>query len=147
MATIKKVASKKAVPKKAPKKAALKTAVVGTKKKTTKKQVNDGCYFTTACTEFYGLPDDCYQLQTLRQFRDTYMSKNQKDIALVKLYYRVAPTIVKKIKLTANSFNEFEIIFKHVNEACSLIELNKITQAKELYSEMVNGLIKKYLKV
>jgi len=147
MATIKKVASKKAVPKKAAKKAALKTVVVGIKKKTTKKQVNDGCYFTTACTEFYGLPDDCYQLQTLRQFRDIYMSNDQKDIELVKLYYKVAPSIVRKIKLTGNSFNEFEMIFKHVNDACSLIELDKITQAKELYIEMVNGLIKKYLKV
>ena len=29
-----------------------------------------GCYFTSACVEAQGLPDDCHELTALRKFRD-----------------------------------------------------------------------------
>src|ERR1035437_5931633 len=32
----------------------------------------EGCFITTACTKYYNFEDNCYQLITLRNFRDTY---------------------------------------------------------------------------
>lgn len=55
------------------------------------------CFITTAVCEHMGLPDDCSELQTLRNFRDTYMTKGvgaKARAKLVKEYYEVAPGIV-----------------------------------------------------
>ena len=55
------------------------------------------CFLTTACADFAGLPDDCFELSSLRRFRDealTHMPGGMDDIAL---YYRVAPAILDRI--------------------------------------------------
>ena len=118
---------------------------VSTPKKATKSKPKRKCYFTAACTEYYGLPDDCYQLQTLRNFRDNVLLKTKIGKEIVSLYYTVAPSIVVKIKKSSNPELEFKNIFNHVNNACSLIEQNKNKEARNCYIEMVNYLIVKYL--
>jgi len=52
-----------------------------------------GCFLTTACCQHKGLPDDCEELNILRKFRDEYVDKY-----LVEEYYKIAPSIVKKIQ-------------------------------------------------
>lgn len=132
--------AKKVAPKKPRKKAIAKKAV---KRATPKK--TGGCYFTTACTEYFGLPDNCTQLKTLRNFRDTVMIKTKEGRELVKLYYRVAPEIVLRIKNNQNHKEEFGLIFNNVNNACALIKGNRNKEARNCYEEMVNHLINKYL--
>lgn len=56
-----------------------------------------GCFITTAVTKAKGLPDDCEELQSLRNFRDSYMLATEEGKVLVKLYYAVAPSIVEAI--------------------------------------------------
>lgn len=166
-------ATKKAVPKRAVKRAAPKRAVkkavskshvkkAATKRTRTKanrsqkkaglksanksaRRQSSGCYFTTACCEYYGLSDNCSQLQTLRYFRDNIMSKSFSGINLIKKYYLVAPSIVQKISASPNKQNEFRIIFNHINKSCELINSGKNEEAIETYLIMVNRLIKKYL--
>lgn len=53
---------------------------------------------TTACCEYKGLGDDCYELQTLRNLRDEYIRKQPYGEELIKNYYKEAPEIVIKIK-------------------------------------------------
>src|ERR1700741_227015 len=66
------------------------------------KKKDDNCFITTACVNYYGLDDDCYQLETLRKFRDNFLLKSPKDKKLVEQYYILAPTIVSKIELSDN---------------------------------------------
>ena len=40
-----------------------------------------GCFLTTACCDYKGLPDDCYELETMRKlemitYQDSLMEKN-----------------------------------------------------------------------
>ena len=57
-----------------------------------------GCFLTTACCQYKGLPDNCYELETLRRFRDEVLFEKEEGIQLVKEYYRIAPGLVKKIE-------------------------------------------------
>lgn len=62
-----------------------------------KKAYQTGCFITTAVTKAKGLPDDCHELQSLRTFRDGYLSETEEGQKLIDLYYRVAPAIVAGI--------------------------------------------------
>ena len=57
-----------------------------------------GCFLTTACCQYKGLPDNCYELETLRKFRDEVLKENEEGKQLVKEYYRIAPGLVQKIE-------------------------------------------------
>ena len=138
----KKKAVKKAAPKKAIKKAAKKAAP---KKNNNRPRPKNGCYFTTACTRYFGLPDNCQQLMTLRNFRDNVLSKTENGRKLIALYYQVAPSIVLKIENSISPEEEYNQIFHHINQACNLINGGENESAKKEYIKMVNHLIEKYL--
>ena len=57
-----------------------------------------GCYLTTVCVEHKGLPDNCYELETLRNFRDNYLVSSEGGKEIVQHYYKVAPEMVQKLK-------------------------------------------------
>lgn len=99
------------------------------------------CFLTTACVKHYGLPDDCYQLQILRQFRDDYMSKSSEDRILIQQYYSIAPKIVKHLEADINKDILFEKIFKKINSACLAIQLGQLLRAKFIYKETVHELL------
>lgn len=56
-----------------------------------------GCYLTTASVGVVGLADDCWELRTLRGFRDGFLSSFEAGRALVTDYYVRAPRIVERI--------------------------------------------------
>ncbi|MEM6621720.1 MAG: hypothetical protein AAF674_05780 [Pseudomonadota bacterium] len=53
-----------------------------------------GCFLTTACVETLGLRDDCFELRTLRTFRDGALSATRDGRALAELYRQLAPIIL-----------------------------------------------------
>lgn len=55
------------------------------------------CYLTTASVGVVGLADDCWELRTLRGFRDGFLSSFAAGRALVEDYYGLAPRIVERI--------------------------------------------------
>lgn len=55
------------------------------------------CFFTTAAVDTAGLSDTCWELRTLRAFRDGPMQKRGDWKALVDTYARIAPPIVTAI--------------------------------------------------
>jgi hypothetical protein len=101
----------------------------------------DGCFITTACVKYYGLSNNCYQLETLRKFRDTYLLNSSKNRVLVKQYYSIAPSIVKLIESDKNKRIFFRDIFNKINEACAAIENNEPEKAKIVYKSTVMRLI------
>lgn len=61
------------------------------------------CFFTTATCGAVGLPDECFELRTLRQFRDMNLMRSADGRALVAEYYRIAPALVAAIDARADA--------------------------------------------
>lgn len=96
-----------------------------------------GCFLTTACCQHRGLPDDCYELTTLRNFRDTHLMKTEEGRSLVEEYYKIAPAIVDGIMASANSAEILENIYGEICRVLVLIEAKRYEQAIEAYRAMV----------
>ena len=95
------------------------------------------CFLTTACCQYKNLPDDCYELTTLRNFRDAYLKKTEEGKALVEEYYKIAPPIVEKIMANANKEDILESIYAEVCKIIALIETEMYEQSIEAYKAMV----------
>lgn len=65
-----------------------------------------GCFITTAVCKYSGLPDDCDTLQTMRAWRNTWMSATPERIAMVCDYYATAPRYVARISAYHESRQE-----------------------------------------
>lgn len=103
---------------------------------------DDGCFITTACVKYYGFDDNCYQLQTLRNFRDNYLLSDKKNKPLVQQYYSLAPKIVKLLNKSPERDILYRKIFGNINSACYLIDQKKYKEAKSLYIKVVSRLAK-----
>lgn len=55
------------------------------------------CFFTTAAVDTLGLKDDCWELRTLRAFRDGPLCGSADGRALVARYYTEAPRLVARV--------------------------------------------------
>ena len=95
------------------------------------------CFITAACVKYYGLSDNCYQLKTLRKFRDGYLSESSSNKILVEQYYLIAPRLVELLESDSNKKNLFGEIFGKINAACSAIEQRKFEEAKVIYQDAV----------
>lgn len=105
-----------------------------------------GCYITTAVCKSENKPDNCYELQTFRGFRDNWLKKQPDGKALIKRYYLLAPKIVELIEASADKDKIYERIHKDYLEPClKFIERGEMEKCKEHYSEMVCSLSDEYL--
>ena len=107
-----------------------------------KYEEDSDCFLTTACVRHYNLPDNCYQLQTLRSFRDNYLKNLNGGNDLIQQYYLVAPSIVKLLNQHPDKESLFKKIFHQINIACALIERDKNSKAKKLYVKVISNLVK-----
>lgn len=104
------------------------------------------CYITSACIYAKGLQDNCYELETLREYRDEWLSKQPGGKDLIKNYYAIAPKIVSCINERENKNRIYNAIYDHMVKPCvELIEQKKYTEAKELYKNMTEQLKKQYI--
>lgn len=104
-----------------------------------------GCYLTTACVEAKGLSDDCAELQTLRAFRDGYLSNRPNGEAKIREYYEMAPGIVEAINQKSNAQEIWNEVYKDLVEPCvNMIHNNKNESAYTLYKLYSLKLNQKY---
>jgi hypothetical protein len=106
------------------------------------KNPDDDCFITTACVKYYNLLDNCYQLITLRNFRDSYLKSTSEGNKLIKQYYSVAPNIVKLLNEHPNKKKLYKNIFNKINSACAFVDQHRFEEAKNLYIKTVVQLIK-----
>lgn len=99
-----------------------------------------GCFLTSACVSYMGKEDDCYELTTLRTFRDGYMKGIDDGEELIKEYYDVAPRIVEKIDSNENRESYYKYIYSVVTECIEHIKKEENQTAVEKYTEMVKTL-------
>jgi hypothetical protein len=91
-----------------------------------------GCFLTTACCEYKGLPDDCEELTVLRKFRDECVPKK-----LVERYYVIAPNICVKIQ---GNDSALKYVYNVIQECVNDIKLNRRDCALDKYVGMVEFL-------
>ncbi len=104
-----------------------------------------GCVVTSACTQARNLPDDCYELQTLRKLRG-WMKQTELGKKMVKVYEKYAPLIVEKIDALPNRKDHWEVIYKiGVMPAVKLTEEEKYNSASIHYVNMIGALADAYL--
>ena len=104
------------------------------------------CYITTAVCESRNLPDDCYELTTLRTYRDDYLMRTEEGQKLVEEYYDIAPVLVMCIDMQNNSKEIYENIYKKYLLPCLAdIENDQMEACRENYVSMVHELERKYL--
>jgi hypothetical protein len=96
------------------------------------------CFITTATLRALGedTGDTSPQLQTLRHYRDTWLTENHpEDIAE---YYRIAPAIVSAINSREDSTQIWAALWQsHLSPALTHIAAGKNEEAYQQYREMV----------
>ena len=99
-----------------------------------------GCFLTTARVHHLGLEDDCYELETLRNFRDNYLKSTDDGKELVSEYYSIAPGIVEKIDNSDNQNQYYDYIYAEIKKCISEIESGSNENAVAIYRKMVETL-------
>ncbi len=108
---------------------------------------NGFCFITTAVCEYFQKPDDCYELTTLRQFRDGWLAYQPDGPELIRRYYEVAPNIVRALNQSDQKDVIYAEIWKEYIQPCiKLIELQAYSACKDLYEKMIFELDKKLIK-
>lgn len=108
------------------------------KLKADNKICNPGCFLTTAVCGYIGLGDDCWELRTLRKFRDNYLMKTQVGRRQVDEYYAIAPIIVNRINSNNNShFLYLSMYWKFILPSAVLIKIGCKGKAHSIYCALV----------
>lgn len=103
------------------------------------------CFITTAVCDYLGKPDDCFELTTLRNFRDNWLANQIGGSEEIRQYYEIAPAIVEKLNRSEEKDFWYKKIRQEYIEPC----LEKILRGDneschELYKEMVLTLKQKF---
>ena len=102
------------------------------------KRGGGGCYMTSACCGYYGLPDDCPELMAMRRLRDGFMRHTERGRQRIAEYYETAPAIVEKIEASPERGRLYEEIYRSIHGCMALLEGNDPAGAEEAYLDMVN---------
>ena len=106
-----------------------------------KKSGDSLCFLSTAACQFKGLPDDCYELEVFRDFRDSYLRATTNGSQMVEHYYSVAPEITKHLTEEA----DLNQIWDVVAECVEAIEAKRYQEAITTYRAMVESMQEKFL--
>lgn len=101
---------------------------------------SSGCFLTTACCVYKGLPDDCYELQILRKLRDEYIKNQSYGEKLISDYYNEAPSIVESINNSKDRDCILEDTYQKILNIISVIESGKNDEAVILYMMLLHEL-------
>ena len=105
------------------------------------------CFITTAACEYFGKPDNCYELMMLRQFRDGWLAVQSGGEELIREYYRIAPYIVDELNTSEYRDAVYQDIWDcYIIPCVRLIEQNDYEPCRKLYERMVQNLKQTILK-
>jgi hypothetical protein len=103
---------------------------------TTATEEKGGCFLTTACVNSQGLDDNCYQLETLRSYRDNYLVHRNDGKADIDKYYSQAPRLVVIINSRSDSSIIWQETFNTINKIVKLIESKQYDQTYKEYKKL-----------
>lgn len=103
------------------------------------------CFLTSACVEWAGLADECFELTALRRFRDQVLVGMPGGSAKIASYYQCAPGIVRSIRDSGNPEREWARLYiRYIlpSALAATLGLNALTL--RIYSRMVLHLKRRY---
>lgn len=104
------------------------------------------CYITTAVCEGLNKPSDCYELNLLKAYRDSYLTALPGGEAMIAQYYDMAPTIIKRVNKRKDHEDVYRYLYETYIKPCvQLIEQQRNEECREKYEEMVEMLRAEYL--
>lgn len=104
-----------------------------------------GCFLSSACCCYKGLPDNCEELEKLRCFRDTYLKDRLGGTEIIKMYYSIAPQLVVAINKNTNQDKIYEEIYSNIQKILKLIDDGHKEDAVIEYMVMTMKLIEEHL--
>lgn len=97
-----------------------------------------GCFLTTASCEAMGLSDDCWVLETAREFRDKFMSETPERAAEIQSYYEDAPKIVESVNAKSDAKKIWKRLFwQFIIPFVQLVRVGKLEEAHAKYQLMI----------
>lgn len=100
------------------------------------------CFLTGACCSVLGLPDGCWELQSLRQFRDGWLSGFEAGRADILRYYREAPAVAERLASSAAGRRQLLALYwRTIVPAALLARLGANRAAHALYRRMMLDLL------
>lgn len=100
----------------------------------------DDCYLTTLCVEQIGLPDDCFELQALRAYRDGPLKRLPEGDAVIAEYYAEAPHIVAEMKRRGEARHVLGFYLTHILPCVAFAKLGLDRLALWRYRDMTRKL-------
>lgn len=103
------------------------------------------CYLTSACVYSKALKSDCYELETLRIYRDKWLKNAIGGEKIISEYYKIAPKIVSIINECESRENIYEEIYENMVLPCvRLIEQKRYVDVIDIYKNETLKLASKF---
>jgi hypothetical protein len=99
-----------------------------------------GCFLTTACCEVLGLSDDCFELRTLRRYRDRVLVTMPGGQAALAAYYLMAPSILERLPQEERAARLLSVYMRFVLPSALAARLGMNRLAYSLYARMMDEL-------
>ena len=103
-----------------------------------------GCFLTTACCEVLGLSDDCFELRTLRRYRDRVLIAMPDGHAALAAYYLVAPSILERLPQEERATQLLSVYIRFILPSAVAARLGLDRLAYALYARMMDKLFCAY---
>jgi hypothetical protein len=104
----------------------------------------EGCFITTACCDILGLNDDCFELRTLRRYRDDVLAARRGGAADISRYYALAPVILRAIPAWDRAHVLRSVYVRYILPAAVAARFGLNALAYRLYARMISELARDF---
>lgn len=104
------------------------------------------CFVTTAVCRGLHKPQDCRELILMKRYRDEYLSEQAEGESLIREYYDIAPTILKRIAKGVSPEEKYLYLWdNYISKCARFIENNENERCRQLYEAMMMELKEEYM--
>ncbi|XSG81129.1 MAG: CFI-box-CTERM domain-containing protein [Methyloligella sp. ZOD6] len=103
-------------------------------------QEPQGCFLTTACCDALGLPDNCFELATLRRYRDRILAATPEGREAIADYYRLAPPLLSALQGPERSSRLLGLYWRYILPSAITAKLHLNGLTFRIYSSMISKL-------
>lgn len=105
------------------------------------------CYITTAACQALDKGEDCREIRRLKDYRDNYLMRQPGGADLIREYYNLAPTIVKRMEKSAKKKELYlDIWTAYLLPCLQDLDQGKQKACGDRYREMMNELTRRYVE-
>ena len=111
-----------------------------------RRDIDTTCFLTTAICNIFGFEDNCFGLETLRNFRDNYLVKDERYHKLLAEYEVIGPVISNNLYHDEHRMEVADYYFENYlyNIIVNLSTYKDYDEAVNMYIEMVNDMKRMY---